>query len=276
MEKLQAALARAREKRDNDGRPVRTPGNVSRGGARKVAREEKVSERWAALEPFTPVPAIIQKSRIYASEATVEAQHFDILRTKLLLEMRRNNWTRIAVTSATAGCGKTTTVCNVIAGLGRQPEIRGMLFDLDLRRPSVASLFGATPKKSLDAVLLGEAEFSENALRLHENTCIALTTRAIADPAKLILSNQTSEFFDQVQADYEPNLMLFDTPPVLVSDETRGFLKHVDAVLIVAGAGMSTVAQIDEVEREVAQYTNVAGIVLNKCRYLERGYGDYY
>ena len=70
--------------------------------------------------------------------------------------------------------------------------------------------------------------------------------------------------------------MLFDLPPILVSDETRAFMKLMDAVIIVAGAESSTVSQIDEVEREVAQYTNVAGIVLNKCRFMEEGYGYAY
>ena len=67
--------------------------------------------------------------------------------------------------------------------------------------------------------------------------------------------------------------MLFDTPPIMVSDELRGFLKQVDAVLIIAGAGTSTIAQIDEAEREVARYTDVAGIVLNKCQFMSEGYG---
>ena len=56
------------------------------------------------------------------------------------------------------------------------------------------------------------------------------------------------------------------------SDETRGMLKNVDAVLIVAAAESTTVAHVDEVEREVAQYTNVAGIILNKCRFVDEEY----
>ena len=47
-------------------------------------------------------------------------------------------------------------------------------------------------------------------------------------------------------------------------------------MIIVAGAESTTVSQIDEVEREVAQYTNVAGIVLNKCHFMEEGYGYSY
>ncbi len=276
MEKLQAALARAREKRENDGRPPRQSDFTRKPGARQARKLAAVDERWNALAMLTPSAERMQASRIYANEATVEAQHFDILRTKLLLEMRRNDWTRVAITSATPGCGKTTTACNLIAGLGRQPEIRGMLFDLDFRRPAVANFFGVSPVASLEDVMKEEVEFEEQALRLHENTIISMTTRVVRDPARVILRSQTAELFDRIQNDYQPDLMLFDMPPVLVSDETRGFLKQVDAVVIVAGAESSTVAQIDEVEREVAQYSNVAGIVLNKCRFMEDNYGYSY
>ena len=235
-----------------------------------------MDERWRAIAPFDPSTKRLHESRIFASDATSQAAHFDILRTKLLLEMRNNNWTRIAITSATAGCGKTTIACNLIAGLGRQPEVRGMLFDLDLRRPAVSRFFGAAPTTSLTDVLNDTAAFEEQALRLHENTIVSMTTRSVTDPAKLLLRNRTNEIFDDIQAFYRPDIMLFDMPPVLVSDEARAFLKTVDAVLIVAGAEHSTASQIDECEREVAQYSNVAGIILNKCRYMDDGYGYSY
>ncbi len=276
MEKLQAALARAREKRENDGRPVRRTEPLSRASNRRAAKEQEIADRWDALPMMKTSEVHLKKSRVFAGHATAEAQHFDILRTKLLLEMRRNDWTRIAITSATPGCGKTTTACNLIAGLGRQPELKGMLFDLDLRRPSVSKLLGVEPEFSLVDVLNGTVEFPDQAMRLHENTSISMTTTAVSDPAKLVLRSTTMDMIDQIQDQYRPNMMLFDTPPVLVSDETRGFLKHVDAVLIVAAAEMTSVAQVDEVEREVAQYTNVAGIVLNKCRFMEENYGYTY
>lgn len=276
MEKLQAALARAREKRENDGRPLRAKEGVAARPRRGAAQEQAISSRWEQLETFQPSIPQLQKSRVFAGEASNDAQHFDILRTKLLLEMRRNDWVRIAVTSATVACGKTTIACNLISGLGRQPEVRGILFDLDFRRPAVFKYLGATPKASLEDVFTGQIPFEEQAMRLHPNTAVSMTTRPVNDPARVILRSNTSAVLDEVQADYKPDLMLFDTPPVLVSDETRGFLRQVDAVLIVAGAEVSTIAQIDEVEREVAQYSNVAGVVLNKCRFMEEGYGYAY
>lgn len=277
MEKLQAALARAREKRDGSELPrAGRPELTARRRSRQMAQADAVNEAWTAIPKFEPSESRMHASRIFASEATQDARHFDILRTKLLLEMRRNDWTRIAITSATANCGKTTIACNLIAGLGRQPETRGILIDMDFRRPSVSKLFGASPTASFEDVLTETVSFDEQALRLGDNTIISMTTRSVADPSKLINREKTSEIIDDIQAVYRPDIILFDLPPVLVSDETRAFLKMVDAVLIVAGSESSTVSQVDEVEREVAQYTNVAGIVLNKCRFMEEGYAYAY
>ena len=277
MEKLQAALARAREQRDGSegSRPLR-PELTARNKSRRAAQAEAIDAAWNAIPKFEPSPKRLQASRIFAVEASHDAQYFDILRTKLLLEMRKNSWTRIAITSATPNCGKTTIACNLIAGLGRQPEIRGIFVDMDLRRPAVSKLFGASPAASFEDVLNESVPFEEQAMRLHDNTIVAMTTSPVRDPAQLINRAHTVELLDDLQATYQPDLMLFDLPPVLVSDETRAFLKLIDAVIIVAGAESSTVSQIDEVEREVAQYTNVAGVVLNKCQHMEEGYGYSY
>ena len=277
MEKLQAALARAREQREG-GTTARRPQTElsARTKSRQAAQNEALTALWRSITLVEPSPRRMQQSRIFASSASSEAASFDILRTKLLLEMRRNNWTRIAVTSASAGSGKTTTACNLIAGLGRQPDVRGMLFDFDFRRPSVAKFFGLTPQSSLSDLLENKTAFEDQAVRLDSNTIVCAQARAVRDPSRLVTRAATSEILADIQAEYAPDIMLFDLPPVLVSDEARAFLKLVDAAVIVAGAEQSTVSEVDECEREVAGYTKVAGIVLNKCRYMSEGYGYSY
>jgi len=281
MEKLQAALARARQKREGataTGGPVRgtRPELSARTKSRQTAEAEALEERWREIPMFEPSEKRLKQSRIFAGDASNLSTHFDILRTKLLLELRRHNWTRVAITSATAACGKTTTACNLIAGFGRQPEVRGMLFDFDLRRPAVGRFFGASPVASIEDMLEDKVDFSEQAMRLDRNTALSMTTKAVRDPAQTLLKAHTAEVLDDIQSYYHPDVMLFDLPPVMISDEARAFLKLVDGVLIVAGSDSSTVAQIDECEREVSQYSSVLGIVLNKCRYMDEGYGYAY
>ena len=276
MEKLQAALARAREKREG-GDPLR-PRTTSqtRTSSRAAATEAARDALWAEIEHFEPSAKRLKQSRIYSGAATAEAQTFDILRTKLLLEMRRNNWTRVAITSAAAGSGKTTTACNLISGIGRQSETRAMLFDFDLRRPSVASFFGMSRERSVADVISGAVPFPEQAVRLSPNTTVSVATQSVRDPATILLQSQVSDVLDDIQAAYAPDMMIFDLPPVLVADETRGFLKSVDCAVIIAGAETTSIDQVDEAEREVSEYTAVAGVVLNKCRFVGDDYSYAY
>ena len=267
MEKLQAALARAREKRETDGGTPRGPahqGRTTRDQARKKVADEGIAAAWASLANADPDSRRLNQSRIFAGTAVSEAQAFDILRAKLLLEMRQQGWTRIAITSATPGCGKTTVACNLIAGMSRQPDVRGILFDFDLRRPSVGRFFGVTPPESIASVLDGSVDFARQAMQIADNAALSVATGPVSDPARLMTRNSVTETLDEIQSRFRPDIMIFDTPPVLVSDEARALLKLVDATLIIAQAEQSTVAQIDEAEREVAQYSSVAGVVLNK------------
>jgi Mrp family chromosome partitioning ATPase len=66
-----------------------------------------------------------------------------------------------------------------------------------------------------------------------------------------------------IQATYEPDIMIFDMPSILVGDNTRAFLKNVDCALIVARANNTKYGHFDACEREIAEYTNVLGVVLN-------------
>src|SRR5262245_43302998 len=81
------------------------------------------------------------------------SKSFDVLRTQILQEMDRNNWQIIAVTSPTAGCGKTLTAINLAISIARQPERAALLVDMDLRKPQVARRLGVGSENGLVGVL---------------------------------------------------------------------------------------------------------------------------
>lgn len=269
MEKLQKALEKAREKRAS-GPPSKTRGD----GAVQPA-SDTVDPAWAALKEFRPKQAVLKKSRVVSMVASSSSTHFDVLRTKVLLQMRQHGWKRLAITSPTPGCGKTTTACNLIGGFSRQSEIRSILFDLDLRRPGVGQLFGHQPERSVDEVLAGKVDFAEQAVRLGHTAAVSTARRSISDPARLLMSDNTAAILNQIDATYAPDIMLFDLPPFLHGDDTRAFLANVDCALIVARAEDTTIGQIDLCEREIAEHTNVMGVVLNQCRHSDENYGGY-
>jgi Mrp family chromosome partitioning ATPase len=59
------------------------------------------------------------------------------LRTQVLQEMDDNGRQFLAVTSGTAGCGKTITACNLAVSIARLTERSVLLVDFDMQRPKL-------------------------------------------------------------------------------------------------------------------------------------------
>lgn len=279
MERLQNAIEQARQKRAAEGKAALPPLDTSKFTAPTPPAEADPAPKstWGTLTPLTLDPRVLTRNRVVTMTAGHAATSFDILRTKLLLQMRENNWTRLAVTSPQPACGKTTIACNLALGMTRQPDLRAMLFDLDLRRPGVASALGYTPAHDISEVLEGRLDFADQAMRVGDNLSLSMARGSTPDPTSLLLDKATALRIDEIESAYSPDLMIFDLPPLLTGDDTRAFLKTVDCALLVLRAEDSKSSQIDTSEREIASYTNVLGMVLNGCRFPDetQGYGYY-
>ncbi|AEI96565.1 CpsD/CapB family tyrosine-protein kinase [Roseobacter litoralis] len=261
MEKLQAALEKAREAR-NPTSPMAHQTHYD-GTSRTKKNKGLQTDLWEALTPIDVSDQHLSKHRVVTRQAGPSAAPFDILRTKVLLQMRQNGWKRLAITSPMPNSGKTTTACNLALGLGRQKDLRAILMDLDLRDPSVHSFFRATPSHGIGDLLAGRVEFNDQALRIGDNVAVSMSLAAEGDPTRLLLAEETADIINHIEREYKPDIMVFDLPSVLVNDDTRAFLKNVDCALIVARTNSTRYSQFDTCEREIAEQTNVLGTILN-------------
>lgn len=262
MEKIQAALEKARSRRASgepsaDVQPAGRPQKTRRGGKTSL---------WTNLKEIELSGKALAEHNVVTRQASQKATPFDILRTKVLLQMRQNGWKSIAITSPMPQSGKTTMACNLALGLGRQGELNTILFDLDLQDPSVGDFLAHSPEHDITEMLSGTVPFADQAVRVGPSVAVSMANRSESDPTRVLLADQTRETLDAVQESYDPDIMIFDTPSILVGDNTRAFLKNVDCALIVARANSTKYGHFDACEREVAEYTNVLGVVLNAIR----------
>ncbi len=264
MERLQNALEKARN--------LRAGGNPGKVASTPVGLEEA----WLELPELERRLDLWKKKRLVAARGGNEASSYDLLRTKLLRICRQNDWSRVAVVSAAAAAGKSTTMTNLAFSFSRQKDVRAMLCDFDLRRPSIARILGHAVENTMGEVLRREVPFEQHALRYGMNLIFALNSGSTRHSSELLQSQETGVFLDEIEVKYGCDLMLFDMPPLLMADDAHGFLRSVDAALIVMEAEKTPIKQIDVVERQVAELTNVAGIVLNKCNYADNLYGNGY
>ncbi len=78
------------------------------------------------------------------------AQAYRMLRTQVLQRARREDVRALGIVSAADGEGKTLTAINLALGIAAESNQDVLLVDLDLRRPSVASVLGLTPPQGLE------------------------------------------------------------------------------------------------------------------------------
>ncbi|MEO0863135.1 MAG: CpsD/CapB family tyrosine-protein kinase [Pseudomonadota bacterium] len=267
MERLQVAIEKARTQRDRGDTPktqapATTPGTPLETEAAWLALPEIKLRRW-----------FLHRRRVIALQSGPAAAPYDILRTRVAQQAQTNDWRRIAVVSPHSGTGKSTTTANLAFGLARQQGIHTIVIDADLRRSGLGRLLGQKGDTSMSDVLQGLVPFPEVARRYGSNLIFGLGFGTARNPSEILQSTRAKEVLSEIETTYTPDIMLFDMPPLSASDDNLGFLTQVDAALIVVEAGRTGMKQFDVAERQVAELTNVMGVVLNKCRYMSTAYG---
>ena len=285
MERLQVAIEKARAQREGTDEAEGQASATAKPAGQKARKAPASSQTtpsahsdptalWQALQPIDPTGLLrASESRITTLKSGPESAPFDILRTRILHQAQTNGWKRIAITSPHSGCGKTLTMVNLGFSFARQAEQRTLMLDFDLRRPALAKVLWQTPAHTMGDVLQGRVPFARHALRHGDNLAFGLNAGPVKHSSELLQSTATRDTLGQIEADYQPDLVLFDMPPLRSTDDSIGFLRFVDAAIIIVAAEETPMNQIDVAERQVAELTNVMGIVLNKCRIMDGEYG---
>lgn len=229
---------------------------------------------WTKLTEFRPSLRRLRQQRIVACTPSDPASvAFDILRTKVLRQLGQNNWKTVAITSPTPGCGKSVVALNLAFSLARAGGGRTAILELDLHRPSMRNILGLEAPLAVDKFLRGTALVGEAFARWEDTLAIAAADIAMADSVELIHKPSVKGAISRVREILQPDVILFDMPPLFVNGDVLAFAKNVDCAIIVAAAGTTTLPQLERCEHELAQETNILGVVLNKCRYRPREVG---
>ncbi|SIT16954.1 Chromosome partitioning ATPase, Mrp family, contains Fe-S cluster [Roseivivax lentus] len=269
MERLQAAIDKARAQRDGE-LGIETQSQRSRPKPASSAEQEAA---WLAVPEIKLRSSLLSSKRVFTVQSGPIAAPFDILRTRVIQQAQSNGWRRIAVVSPRSGSGKTTTVANLAFGLARQQGIRTIAMDADLRRNGLGRVLGQKGDVPMSDVLNGLIPFSHAARRYGSNLIFGLGFGAAGNPAAILQSAISDDVLRGIEAKFGPDIFLFDMPPLSASDDNLGFLTRVDAALIVVEAEKTRSKEFDVAERQVSELTNVMGVVLNKCVYTSGAYG---
>lgn len=219
----------------------------------------------------------LEQNRVvaYQAENPLTAP-FDILRTRLLQEMDKNNWRSLVITSPTSSCGKTLTAVNLALSIARLPDRNVVLLDFDLRKPAISRYLGIVPEKGISDYVAGNAALED--ILFHTDVggprlLIAGNNSPLRNPAEAMSSAAIAEMLARLRALPGEPLIVVDTSPILVADDVLVLLPLMDCSLLTLAENATTAREIENSEELMAN-SNLIGCVLNKSK--ERNNSHYY
>jgi len=201
------------------------------------------------------------------------AQAYGFLRTNLgFASLGTSDVKSLLVTSAGPEEGKSTTVANLGVALAREGKTT-VIVDLDFRRPSLHKLFDLKSDIGFCNVLWGNLTM-EQALQPTSVPQLALLSTGPLPPdvTSALRSPMLSELIAQLRE--SSDMVLVDSPPLLVVPDPMILAPFIDAILMVVDMGQSGREKVSHAAEMIHRANPaVSGVVLNK---VARRRGSYY
>jgi tyrosine-protein kinase Etk/Wzc len=196
------------------------------------------------------------------------------LRIALQFAMIESGNNRVVITGATPGVGKSFISANfaaIMAGAGK----RVLLIDADLRKGHINQQFGTRRDGGLSEVLAGLLT-AKQAIReqVLPNLDLLTTGKLPSNPADMMMSETLANLLETFSAQYE--LVIIDTPPVLVASDAAAVAPYAGAVLLVARADQTQLGELNESAKRLLHGGKAAtGVIFNAMDLSRRHYGAY-
>lgn len=205
------------------------------------------------------------------------AEQYRILRTNLLSNRLRGGPKVVVVTSAVNGEGKSVTAVNLALSLAQQDGLKVVLVDLDLRKSTVHRWLGLEePPQGTSTVLSRDGVLNGALLQLQSPRLAVLPSGPTPEqPAELLGSTAMKRMVAALRNEFD--VVIIDTPPVMMVADAGIIASQADGVLFVVRAGRT---QRKTVRQTLAILTQMKatlfGCVLTHVEHYLPGYYGYY
>lgn len=179
----------------------------------------------------------------------------------------------LVVTSSLPGEGKSTIAANLAVTIAASGQ-RVILVDGDLRRPTVATVFGLVPGVGLTDVLIGRAEIQDVLQPWGDATQLLIMGAGALppNPSELLASRAMDALLHELASHA---MVIVDAPPLIPVTDAAILTARADGALVVTSVGKTT---IDAFEKSLANLERVnarpLGAILN--RVPRKGAGSAY
>ncbi|TFW29689.1 tyrosine-protein kinase family protein [Massilia arenosa] len=173
----------------------------------------------------------------------------------------------IMVTSSLPGEGKTFCAINLAMSIAMELDTRVLLVDADVARPSVLRTLGLPAQRGLMDILLDDKlDMADVMLRTNVNT-LTLLPAGTSNPraTELLASQAMSHLVYEIANRYPDRIVIFDSPPLLLTSEAHVLAAHMGQICVVVEAERTTQHAVKDSLRQLEGLANV-NLIYNKTR----------
>ncbi|PIS47585.1 MAG: hypothetical protein COT17_02695 [Elusimicrobia bacterium CG08_land_8_20_14_0_20_51_18] len=235
--------------------------------------------------------SVLLFNRKYSS-SVIESYH--TLRANIISNMPRKGPLSIVFSSSGAAEGKTLTAIN-FALAGANSGLKTLLVDADMRRPVIYQIFGMPRQPGLSDVLAKKADWREtvkessdfimgglnvdHVMRFPgiENLKVLTCGTIPGNVVDLLDNSDWGRLIEDFKSEFD--MVIFDTPPVLLFIDSIIISKKTDGAVLVYKAGKIARGALKRAKEQILGVNaRMIGVVLNGVRASEMGpkYGYYY
>lgn len=188
----------------------------------------------------------------------------------------------VMVCSSLPGEGKTFNAINIAMSIAIELDKTVLLVDADLPRRNTTSLFGLDDEPGLTDVLVGEKDLTDVIVStdLPDFKILPAGTKH-HHGTELLASDKMFNLIAELASRYQDRIIIFDTPPLLITSEAQVLASLAGQVVLVVEADRTLKHDVEDAV-EMLDSTKPIGLVLNKTQvssgsdyYGDSAYGAY-
>lgn len=156
------------------------------------------------------------------------------------------NGNLIMVTSAMPGEGKSFTAVNLAMSIAMELDYRVLLVDADVSRPSLRKTLNLAPGPGLlDLLIDDKLEMADVLLRTNvDKLSLLLSGTPHPRATELLASDAMTTLIEDLGQRYPDRIIIFDSPPLLLTTEARVLASHMGQILLVVHAEKTLRSQV--------------------------------
>ncbi len=191
------------------------------------------------------------------------AEEYRKLRARIFKATEKNFLNTIMVTSSQSGEGKSITAINLAVAIAHELDHTVLLIDADLRKPSIHTYLGLTPRYGLSDYLTSNRELPELLVKTGIGKLVLLPAgEPPKNPSELVASERMRALVREVKQRYGDRYIVFDSPPLLMAADAMSLCDYMDGILFVVQAARTTPKVATQALSSVKNY-NILGTVFN-------------